>query len=628
RSFADPLQLSGATRFESRIDVPPARFLPDSRWNLDWANRFAFNLADFEKYFPPPGTTPPGAAPPAEGLPLSVEWRGTLAESAPGLLLVRYVGEGEISVGGRSLRLAPAYAGPREVEVPRAANQRDLRATMSFLPPAAAAGRYAAFELLDAETREPVTAATRHPLVSLMVLIGILAVLATILLTYLRALGLAAAPRVTLAVAVATTIIYLGTSVGLAQEARAAGIAACVFAILAAQTWSPHRHVVLTAFLALVALVPTAALVVGFDGSAVVYHPFGEDWRAYLGHAHEILRTGSLEGGESVFYYQPGMRYVLFAGHVLFGAGDVLPEAITMGFFALSVTLFFVRFVPGFATPSTGEVSVWERLHRTRALLPALAVAALLLALVHVGMERFVRYGASEVPTWLLLPAALALLLGSDARVAWATGSLLVGVMVALRLELLPAALLVILLFASFSGRRTERAAWAVGGLLLALGAVVLHNAYYGSEFALVRAEPIVDGRTVVGSDSGVSALGNILPALWDPTARAEVITRVGAIAFLPFDASITGENLAQRLPFHGLLLAWIAAVAYVTLRWRETTWVAKGMAALPLAALAPFLAFDVTTYYPRQIVLGYVAMGLAGLYILGRGRYYPVEPD
>ncbi len=623
RSFADPLRVSGSTRFEPRIDVPPAQSLADSKWDLDWVNRLGLN----ERHFTLPGTSPPRVGPPRERLPFAVEWSGTLSESAPRILLVRYVGEGEISVGGRLRRLPPAYAGPREVEVPRAADQQELRAALAFAPSAERADPYAAFELLDAETREPVAAADRHPLISLVILIGTLGVLATILLAYLRAVGRAGAPRFGLAVVVGTAVTIIGAAAGRVPEGRAAGIAACVFVVLAAQAWSPRRHLVLTAFLALVALVPTTALLAESEASAVIYHPFGEDWLAYQGHAHEILRDGSLEGGEPVFYYQPAMRYVLFAGHALFGAGDVLPVAVAMGLFALAVTLCLVRLIPGFAASSAAGVSPRERLRRSPGLLAALAVVALLLALVHVGVERFVGYGASEAPTWFLMPAAVALLLGAGSRAAWAIGCALVGGLITLRLETLPAALLLLVLFSSLAGSRRERVAWAAGAVVLSLGAIALHNVVYGSELALLRAEVTdADGRTVVGvgNDSGVSALGDLSAALTDSTARAELVAQVEAILYLPFDASLTRANLTQRLPFHGLLLAWVAAVAFVSVRWRETTWVAKGVAALPLVVLGPFVAFDVATYYPRQIVLGYVTMGIAVIYVLGRGRRSP----
>ncbi|HEV2723441.1 MAG TPA: hypothetical protein VGV10_02320, partial [Thermoleophilaceae bacterium] len=442
--------------------------------------------------------------------------------------------------------------------------------------------------------------------------------------------GWAAAPRVGLAVAVATAVMILGATKGLVpSEARAAGIATCVLVVLAAQALSPRRHLILTAFLALVALIPTTALLVDSGASPVIYQPFGEDSLAYQGHAHEILRTGSLEGGESVFFYQPAMRYLLFVGHALFGAGDVLPVAVAMGLFALALTLCLVRLVPGFTALRAAGGRVRERLRRSGDVLAALAVVALLFVLVHGGVERFFRSGASEAPTWIIVPAAVALLFGPASRAAWATGSALVGLWVALRLEYLPAALFVLLLFLSLPLRRGERVAWAAGGLFLALGAIVLHNVAYGSELALVRAEPVAEGATVlVASDSGISALGNLWAALSDPTARTELVAHVEAILYLPFDASLTLQELtqaphnpAQRLAFHGLLLAWVAAVASVLLRWRETTWVAKGMAALPVVVLAPFLAFNVTTNYPRQIVLGYVTMGVAAIYVIGRGR-------
>jgi hypothetical protein len=42
-------------------------------------------------------------------------------------------------------------------------------------------------------------------------------------------------------------------------------------------------------------------------------------------------------------------------------------------------------------------------------------------------------------------------------------------------------------------------------------------------------------------------------------------------------------------------------------------------MLLLPIVALGPYLVLNVTTYYPRQIVLGYVAMGVSALHVLGK---------
>jgi hypothetical protein len=115
-----------------------------------------------------------------------------------------------------------------------------------------------------------------------------------------------------------------------------------------------------------------------------------------------------------------------------------------------------------------------------------------------------------------------------------------------------------------------------------------------------------------------VGALGAFVKAFSDPAVRAAMADRARAILYLPFALPTDLETLVRRVAFHGLQLTWLAAVAWAVVARRSTTLAAKGMVLLPVVALAPYLALNVTAYYPRQIVVGYVAMGVSALYVLG----------
>jgi hypothetical protein len=233
-------------------------------------------------------------------------------------------------------------------------------------------------------------------------------------------------------------------------------------------------------------------------------------------------------------------------------------------------------------------------------------------------VELFLRYGASETPTWIILPAAVALLFSTTSARAWAAGAALVGLWVALRLNDAPAALALLALFCLQRGERRRRVQIATAGVGVFLAAILIHNAVYGGELALVRAEPVVGGVTAHGTDSGVSALGAFVKAFSDPAVRAQMADRARAILYLPFAFPTDLETLVRRVAFHGLQLAWLAAVVWAVAARRSTSLTAKGMLLLPVVALGPYLALNVTAYYPRQIVLGYVAMGVSALYLLG----------
>src|SRR3954452_789290 len=315
----------------------------------------------------------------------------------------------------------------------------------------------------------------------------------------------------------------------------------------------------------------------------------------------------------------PPMPYVVFAGHVLLGAGDLLPVSVALGLFALSVAFCLTRLVERFAGGTRLQSIAVSRNALVAQAVGGVVTAGLMLLLVTVGVEFLVRAGASEAPTWVILPCAVALLFGSSSRAGWAAGSALVGLWVALRLNDLPAAVFLLGLFCAPRDRRPERVALAAAGLGAFLGAILLHNGVYGGELALVRAEPIVAGAKVTHTDSGLGALGNFLAAITDPAARAEMARHARALLYFPFELRFDLASLAPSVAFHGLQVAWLAAVGWAVARPRRAGLTAGGMLLLPIAVLVPYLVFDVTVYYPRQLVLGYLAMGVAVLFTLGR---------
>jgi hypothetical protein len=69
-----------------------------------------------------------------------------------------------------------------------------------------------------------------------------------------------------------------------------------------------------------------------------------------------------------------------------------------------------------------------------------------------------------------------------------------------------------------------------------------------------------------------------------------------------------------------GLELLWLAAIAAgLRLRRRLGAAALAGLA-LPLAALLPYAVYDPVSYYPRHVVIGWLAMGVAVLLVC-RGR-------
>ena len=70
------------------------------------------------------------------------------------------------------------------------------------------------------------------------------------------------------------------------------------------------------------------------------------------------------------------------------------------------------------------------------------------------------------------------------------------------------------------------------------------------------------------------------------------------------------------RFVFLGFQLLWIIALGLASQRlWRFREVSILVMAALPLVYLAPHLFYQVDVYYPRHVVIGYLAMAAVAFY-------------
>jgi len=222
----------------------------------------------------------------------------------------------------------------------------------------------------------------------------------------------------------------------------------------------------------------------------------GDDGLVYDGYARVILQrllagdiAGTLEGGEAVFYYTPGLRYLRAAEHVVFGE-------TYLGYLSLILLLPFL---------------VFALFRRFLPLTWALALT-LIFAAIPVGigfgssLVQYVKWAArgfADPAAYVLFLAGFVLLLGRldegpRERFARAVGAgLLFALALAVRPNIAPAAG-VLLAGAAIAALAQRKFARAVG---LALGfapvlALALHNWIYGGAFVLFTTTATSSGRT------------------------------------------------------------------------------------------------------------------------------------
>ena len=145
--------------------------------------------------------------------------------------------------------------------------------------------------------------------------------------------------------------------------------------------------------------------------------------------------------------------------------------------------------------------------------------------------------------------------------------------------------------------------------------APLAHNLYYGG-----RLVPF----TTSGSDSRNLTLppSKLLAIGHDPAVRARAREQLRALlAFEPLGTAVVPFAL------HGLQVVWLVAPA----QWRRVDSTTRLLLLWPAVFLGVHVFYQTTTYYPRHLVAGYLAMGLVGAYVAsGRGRRAatPIRPS
>ncbi len=149
-------------------------------------------------------------------------------------------------------------------------------------------------------------------------------------------------------------------------------------------------------------------------------------WMRRLPHLSILCETNSgiwyARGGESIFYYQPAYRYMVFLQHLLLGDGDVLISALSVA--AVNGGIFFAT------------CQFFRQANSLLRRFMILGVFFLILFLVNANqvLVALVEMG-SEFPTWVFLAFALGYIIGPKPARHWLIITILVGLGVITRTE-------------------------------------------------------------------------------------------------------------------------------------------------------------------------------------------------
>jgi hypothetical protein len=584
RSWENPFFRDRVTRVDQFIDARPGTL------NLSFVNSIRFSFR------------PPVGNPRRDRLPLDVAWHGEVERRDPWVARVSYVGQGTITIGASTQDLPVNYSALAAVRLAVPAGRHVVTVNYHFddasrgggPPPP---GPYATFRLLREDTAggEVLLGAAR-PAVGWRVLAGIADLL--VALVFACSVGvLAQAARlawfVLLPAAVIGILFGLGSFVPSWVFLATICVALWVLLIMLLASNRPRTRLALFFAVMALGLARAGVSVAGVD--TVLYRSAGDDWLIYESFARSILETWSLRAGEDVFYFQPLFRYVRFGQRLVLGDGDLLVFAAGFGVLLFSVFWSFARLIPR------------RRLSAARTAC-ILVLGLMLLTLVCSNTVALaVLAPLSEPVTWTALLFLFPLLVAGRSVAAWWTGAILAGLSIATRPNQASGTLPLVLVCLGWLAPRRPRATFVAAGLFLGFALLPLaHNLYYGGQWIFFTNARSIDVALARHSQGATFAWADIRLLL----------------------LLVPVPSLVMRLPSYGLLLAWLVAGA-ATLRARpRTSWSAVALIPLPALYLAVYLVFEVRDYFPRHLVVAYLAMGLVALHAAARGirRDDPLE--
>lgn len=583
RSFENPLSRWTSTRIDRYIDFTPRT------WNLGFVNSLRFNFYPWVPGLPDRGR-----------LPLTVTWRGEIERSTPWVARLTYVGEAVLTIGSDTHPLPANYGPPRTVSMPVPAGRHAVALSYRFDDGYRTGQPRPSFPAatvrLARERPQGGDAAVRAVRPGLAWRVGASAADGLLGFTLLSLVGLYA--RLLTREWWLLAVTAVGPAVFRSFHPRwlSSEWLWLPFLIVLTVTTAvrPRPRVVLASYFALIPLSLWIAQRFVALPRTVLVRDAGHDWLTYESYARTILDTWSLQGGEDVFYALPLYRYVRFAQRLLLGEGDLFPLAA--GLMALYLTvLWTIAWLS-----SRGHVPL-----RSRGWI--VLVGGLVLAvLASRDMIVFMLRPLTEPASWFALLGGFALLLAARSSRAWPVGAALAGLAVGIRSNQGPAiALLIVAFLLSTPRKRWRVAATAATVFLLVLVLPLAHNLYYGRRFVLSSVQ--TDNPAVLTVPPR-----NLLAIGHDKVIRSQVLDQLRQVAYLtPL------PSLALRIGLHGLQVAWLIAVGAVIARWRYVNGPARLLLLWPIAFLGVYLFYTPESYYPRHIVAGHLAMGLAAAYAL-----------
>lgn len=333
----------------------------------------------------------------------------------------------------------------------------------------------------------------------------------------------------------------------------------------------------------------------------VLFRIRGNDWLVYQGLARSMLGNFSLRGGEDVFYWQVGFRYVVFVSHLLLGDGDVLIAFVFAALFVCA-PLWLVYNI--------------DRLYKNRythiLLIPFLALMLVIAMSSRILEAEYL--GLSEYVTWIaVVYIAISLFRKVESDFGIAAIGIVTGLLSVVRTnQVFGMFSLLLIVIVVRTKEWSFRNIWkAAVPILLFFGAILLplvHNLYFGHKFAVLP--------TSGNPANPEYSWSQFLRIFSDEPSRQMAILKLRQFTYTAYFTEGFGFSKTLALSFWGFQLLWLVAlIRLVLIRCRSTiTWM---IWLWPLMFAVPIIPYRLDSYYPRHFVMFNMALGISAIAVL-----------
>lgn len=570
---------------------PGSKGVSDSTWRLPLINSLSFDRGFW------PWESDDKAI---EAFPFWAEYRGTMNLGPEDQIRVSYLGQGRANIGGSLIELAPSYERITSISVSDIKSSKlliDFAYLKTKLNSAEGAPPYAVLRV--ERIRDGMTSLVTTEIspwiqianlftdaAAVILLLGLLWMARSALLRILTAIFLAG---ICWLIHVSTFQIVIG---GFRIEAILLFLV-LVMLVLRRSRWGLGVLVPASLIASYSFTFREFELVRGFpprlDDILVLLR--GNDHLVYQGLTREMLNSGFLRGGEDVYYFQPGIRYVFYLLRFTFGESGFLTGVVCVSLLILGI-LFCFDSLP----KMTSKMAV---------LACDVAGVSLLVWWSSSHTIQSTIGGLSEFGTWILLLLIAGLLLRIHAEVALPVISFASAAVIWIRPNQGFGVIALLALAATLRRRSGVLLGDVLKGALIPFGVslllIPLHNLVFGKTFALLP----------TGHQNALQTSWlTVFKVFTDETAREFMLGQLRGLLYLPsVQSDIYSARLALAVLGFGAVVILSIMIGLKSIG--NPRWPLILLVGSVAGQLLPFLRFSLFRYYPIHNVAIYLTVVL-----------------